>query len=69
MSEESKALNEFARHKMYVKILQDIKFDITVCKLENWDYKQYLYQLRDLIDSIINTDLITAEMCLQNDRT
>lgn len=54
---------------MYVKILQDIKFDITVCKLENWDYKQYLYQLRDLIDSIINTDLITAEMCLQNDRT
>ncbi len=69
MSEESKALNEFARHEMYVKILQDIKFDITVCKLENWDYKQYLYQLRDLIDSIINTDLITAEMCLQNDRT
>ena len=29
----------------------DIRLDIEVCKIENWDYKEYLLELKKLIDS------------------
>lgn len=52
--EISKALNELARHELKLKILQDIRADISVCLIEGWDYKEYLIDLRSLIDSFLN---------------
>lgn len=50
-------LNQLAREELKQKLLQDILFDIQVCKIENWEYKEYLYELRELIESIINENI------------
>ena len=50
-------LNQLAREELKQKLLQDILFDIQVCKVENWEYKEYLYELRELIESIINENI------------
>ena len=50
-------LNQLAREELKQKLLQDILFDIQVCKMENWEYKEYLYELRELIESIINENI------------
>ena len=47
------ALNTLAREQTKLKLLQDIKFDITVCRIENIDYKQYLVELKEIIDSFL----------------
>ena len=47
--EEKKALQTLCREQLKIKILADIKQDITVCKIEGWDYKEYLNELIDLI--------------------
>lgn len=49
------ALNSLAREQMKLKLLQDIRVDIEVCKLEGIDYKQYLLELKDIVDSFLNT--------------
>lgn len=43
-------LQELAREEMALKLLHDIKIDVTICKFEGWDYKEYLYHLRDIIE-------------------
>lgn len=47
------ALNTLAREQMKYKLITDIRFDIEVCKLEGWDYTEYLQQLKEIIDSFI----------------
>lgn len=44
-----KTLNDLARHKMILRLYQDILIDLTVCDIEGWDKKEYIRQLQDLI--------------------
>jgi len=48
-----KALNTLAREQLKLKLLNDIRLDIEVCKIENWDYREYLSELKEIIDSFI----------------
>lgn len=54
--EKEKALNTLARETMKLKLLKDIAVDIQVCKLGNLDYKQYLKELKQIIDSFLIGD-------------
>lgn len=42
-------LNKLAREETKLRLLRDIAADITVCKLEGWDYKKYLLELQEEI--------------------
>lgn len=46
-------LQQLAREEMKLKLLKDILMDINVCKHEGWDYKQYLIELKEIIDSFL----------------
>ena len=45
----SEQLNRLAREEMKLMLLRDIARDMTVCKIEGWDYKGYLRELQQLI--------------------
>ena len=40
------ALNRLAREQMKLKLMNDIRTDIEVCKLESIDYRVYLLELK-----------------------
>ncbi len=48
-SKEELALNRLAREQLKLRLLQDIAIDVTICKLRNWDYKEYLRDLKEII--------------------
>lgn len=50
-------LNTLAREQMKLRLLKDIRCDIEVCKLEGIDYKQYLLEIKDMIDGFINENI------------
>lgn len=50
--QEAEALNKLAREQMKTKLYSDIIFDLQVCEIENWDKKQYINELHNLIDEI-----------------
>lgn len=47
------ALNTLAREQMKYKLMADIRTDIEVCKLEGIDYKEYLKELKQIIDEFL----------------
>lgn len=47
------ALNCLAREQMKLKLMQDIRMDIEVCRLEGWEYKEYLRELKGIIDGFL----------------
>ena len=47
------ALNSLAREQMKYKLMADIRADIEVCKLEGIDYKEYLQELKSVIDGFL----------------
>ena len=47
------AINHLAREQMKLKLMQDIRFDIEVCRIEGWEYKQYLQELKGIIDGFL----------------
>jgi len=51
--EKRKALNRLAREQMKLRLMQDIMFDITVCKIDGLDYTSYLNELKDIIDGFL----------------
>ena len=53
-NEESIALNRLARERMKLKLLQDIRLDMEICKIEGWDIKEYLIEIKDMINSLGN---------------
>jgi hypothetical protein len=53
MCEVGQALNKLAREQMKLRLLQDIRADIEICKLEGMDYKEYLLELKDIVDGIL----------------
>ena len=50
--ETAKALNDLARNKAIVRILNDIRMDMAICEVEGWDKTEYIKQLKKLLDSI-----------------
>ena len=53
MEDVGVALNRLAREQTKFKLLQDIRIDIEVCKLEGIDYKEYLVELKSIIDGFL----------------
>ena len=53
MCDVGQVLNKLAREQMKLRLLQDIRADIEVCKLEGMDYKEYLLELKDIVDGIL----------------
>ena len=49
--QERKALQKLCREQTKLRLLDDIKKDIIVCQLEDWDYKEYLRELICLIQN------------------
>lgn len=49
-------LQRLAREQMKQRLLQDILMDITICKLEGFDYKEYLLELKSEIDVFIKQE-------------
>lgn len=47
------ALQYLAREKMKYALLLDLRVDLEICKLEGLDCKQYLYELKEIIDSFL----------------
>ena len=48
----ARALNDLARHKAIVRILNDIRMDMEICEIEGWSKSEYLNLIRRLLDSI-----------------
>lgn len=48
-----KALTQLAREQSKYRLMCDIRVDIEVCILEGWDYKEYLEELKDIIDGFL----------------
>lgn len=47
-------LNQLAREQMKLKLLTDINIDLTICEIEGWDKKEYIQDLKNLLDDIAN---------------
>ena len=48
----AKTVNDLARLKFKEQLLKEIMFDLMVCEIENWDKKEYIKELKKLINSI-----------------
>ena len=46
-TETSKALQRLAREQLKLRLLADIACDIQICKIEGWQYKEYLLELKN----------------------
>lgn len=53
MNDTGIALNRLAREQMKLRLMQDIRMDITVCQQEGIDYKPYLKELKEIIDGFL----------------
>ena len=50
------ALNRLAREQLKLKLMFDIRADIEVCKLEGIGYRDYLLELKSIIDGFLRID-------------
>lgn len=48
----SKTVNQLARLKFKEQLLKEILFDLTVCEIEGWDKKEYIEELKELLNGI-----------------
>ena len=48
----AKTVNTLARKKFQEHLLKEITFDLMVCEIEGWDKKEYINELKKLINSI-----------------
>ena len=51
--ESARALNTLAREQQKRNLLADILIDINICRIEGRDYREYLLELKAIIDSIL----------------
>ncbi len=47
-----KTVNDLARLKFKESILKEIMFDLMVCEIENWDKKEYINEIKQMLNSI-----------------
>ena len=57
-----KTVNDLARLKFKQRLLIDIRIDLMVCEIEGWNKKDYIKELKSLLNSINTT---TKKECLQ----
>ena len=50
--ETRRALNNLSRLQMITRLENDILMDLRICEIEGWDKKEYINQLRDLLNSL-----------------
>ena len=50
------ALNRLAREQLKLKLMFDIRMDIEACKLEGISYKDYLLELKGIIDGFLRME-------------
>ena len=50
--ETAKRLNELSREQMKLKLLTDINIDLQICKIEWWNKKEYLLDLKKMLIDI-----------------
>lgn len=48
-SDDRYTLQMLARHQMIQRLLQDVLFDVQVCRLEGWDAGEYPRMIREAI--------------------
>ena len=48
----TKTVNDLARLKFKEQLLKEIMFDLMVCEIENWDKKEYINELKKMLNSI-----------------
>lgn len=48
----SKNVNQLARLKFKEFLLKEILFDLMVCEIEGWNKKEYIEELKELLNSI-----------------
>lgn len=48
----TKTVNDLARLKFQEQMLKEIRFDLMVCEIEKWDKKEYINELKQLLNSI-----------------
>lgn len=46
-------MNVLARKQMVHRLLADISMDINICYLEGWCYKEYIEEIKQEIDRIV----------------
>lgn len=61
-----KTVNDLARLKFKEQLLKEIMFDLMVCEVEGWDKKQYINELKKLLNGI-NTKPKKSTSKSQND--
>ena len=59
----AKTVNDLARLKFKEQLLKEIMFDLTVCEIENWDKKEYINEIKKMLNSIdtSNKKKVTAQ--------
>jgi hypothetical protein len=48
----AKSVNILARKKFLEHLLREIQFDLMVCEIEGWDKKEYIKEIKSLINDI-----------------
>lgn len=61
----AKTVNDLARLKFKEQLLKEIMFDLMVCEIENWDKKEYINELKKMLNEIDTTNKKTNEIQLK----
>lgn len=54
----AKTVNDLARLKFKEQLLKEIMFDLMVCEIENWDKKEYINEIKKMLNSIDTSNKI-----------
>lgn len=50
-------LQELARHQQIKRLYADILVDMMVCEIERWDKLEYLKQLQEMINGLVENEV------------
>lgn len=65
-NKQAKLINDLARAKFKKHLLQELIFDLKICQIEGWDIKEYISDLKILIDNTANS-ILNNKKCKQPD--
>jgi hypothetical protein len=63
--ESRRKLQEYARHAMIKRLLEDILFDMTVCRLEHWDVMEYPKMICAEMSRLLKRQKVSKNDCEQ----
>jgi hypothetical protein len=65
---QARTVNELARQKFKHRILSDILIDLAICEIEGWCKREYINELRELLNGISRRDVVTPNVRANRDR-